>query len=57
MNANERWTDVLAERLQTSASGANIGVLNQGIGGNAVLSGMEVEMTPVAARVFAGEAR
>jgi anaerobic selenocysteine-containing dehydrogenase len=27
------------------------------LSGNAVLSGVEVEMTPVAARVFAGQAR
>lgn len=36
-NGNDRWTDVLAERLQASASTQNIGVLNKGIGGNHLL--------------------
>jgi lysophospholipase L1-like esterase len=36
-NGNNRWTDVLAERLQASASTRFIGVLNQGIGGNHIL--------------------
>jgi lysophospholipase L1-like esterase len=31
-NGNNRWTDILAERLQANAATANIGVLNQGIG-------------------------
>jgi lysophospholipase L1-like esterase/formamidopyrimidine-DNA glycosylase len=38
-NANNRWTDVLASRLQANTATAQVGVLNQGIGGNAVLSG------------------
>ncbi|MGH9587296.1 MAG: SGNH/GDSL hydrolase family protein [Acidobacteriaceae bacterium] len=37
-NGNDRWTDVLAERLQGSASTRNIGVLNEGIGGNHLLT-------------------
>ncbi|MGC1782894.1 MAG: SGNH/GDSL hydrolase family protein [Acidobacteriaceae bacterium] len=36
-NANDRWTDVLARRLQTTATTREIGVLNQGIGGNHLL--------------------
>ncbi|MGC4094612.1 MAG: GDSL-type esterase/lipase family protein [Polyangiaceae bacterium] len=31
-NKNTRWTDYLSARLQASASGKNVGVLNQGIG-------------------------
>ena len=37
-NGNDRWTDVLAERLQALASTRSIGVLNQGIGGNHLLT-------------------
>lgn len=37
-NGNDRWTDVLAQRLQSSPTGRNIGVLNQGIGGNHLLT-------------------
>lgn len=36
-NGNDRWTDVLAERLQRSSKHRHIGVLNAGIGGNRVL--------------------
>ena len=36
-NGNNRWTDVLAERLQASPATRTIGVLNEGIGGNRVL--------------------
>lgn len=36
-DGNDRWTDVLAERLQASPSSRNLGVLNQGIGGNHLL--------------------
>jgi lysophospholipase L1-like esterase len=36
-NGNDRWTDVLAERLQGSAATNQIGVLNEGIGGNHLL--------------------
>ncbi|MGA7350686.1 MAG: SGNH/GDSL hydrolase family protein [Acidobacteriaceae bacterium] len=37
-NGNDRWTDVLGERLQASPATHNIGVLNQGIGGNHLLT-------------------
>lgn len=37
-NGNDRWTDVLAERLQDSAATRDIGVLNEGIGGNHLLT-------------------
>jgi len=36
-NGNDRWTDVLASRLQQSAATRNIGVVNAGIGGNHLL--------------------
>jgi len=38
-NGNNRWPDNLARRLQANPDTAKIGVLNQGIGGNAVVSG------------------
>jgi lysophospholipase L1-like esterase len=38
-NGNNRWPDNLARRLQEDPNTAKIGVLNQGIGGNAVVSG------------------
>lgn len=38
-DANDRWPDALARRLRDTAANANVSVLNQGIGGNAVLSG------------------
>ncbi len=37
-NGNDRWTDVLAQRLQGSAATQAVGVLNQGIGGNHLLT-------------------
>jgi lysophospholipase L1-like esterase len=37
-NGNDRWTDVLARRLQSDVRTKNIGVLNQGIGGNHLLT-------------------
>jgi lysophospholipase L1-like esterase len=37
-NGNDRWTDVLAARLQAEKKTRNIGVSNQGIGGNHVLT-------------------
>ena len=37
-NGNDRWTDVLAARLQGSRATRNIGVSNQGIGGNHLLT-------------------
>ena len=36
-DANARWPDVLARRLQADKKTANLGVLNQGIGGNRIL--------------------
>jgi lysophospholipase L1-like esterase len=36
-NANARWPDVLARRLQANKKTADLGVINQGIGGNRVL--------------------
>ncbi len=36
-NGNDRWTDVLAAKLQASPGGRSIGVSNQGIGGNNLL--------------------
>ena len=36
-NGNDRWTDALAQRLQGSPKTRNIGVSNQGIGGNHLL--------------------
>ena len=37
-NGNDRWTDVLAARLQHLPATRNIGVSNQGIGGNHLLT-------------------
>lgn len=37
-NGNDRWTDVLAIRLQADKKDRNIGVSNQGIGGNHLLT-------------------
>jgi lysophospholipase L1-like esterase len=37
-NGNDRWTDMLAQRLQASPDTRNIGVSNQGIGGNHLLT-------------------
>ncbi|MGC2299200.1 MAG: SGNH/GDSL hydrolase family protein [Acidobacteriaceae bacterium] len=36
-DANKRWPDVLARRLQQDPKTANLSVLNQGIGGNRIL--------------------
>ena len=36
-DANHRWPDVFAQRLQANKSTANLGVLNEGIGGNRLL--------------------
>jgi lysophospholipase L1-like esterase len=36
-NGNDRWTDVVAARLQASPATKNIGVSNQGTGGNHLL--------------------
>jgi lysophospholipase L1-like esterase len=37
-NGNDRWTDVLASRLQQSPAKRDIGVVNAGIGGNHLLT-------------------
>lgn len=37
-NGNDRWTDILAARLQHSPSTRTVGVSNQGIGGNHLLT-------------------
>ena len=37
-NGNDRWTDELAKMLQSSPTTRNIGVSNQGIGGNHLLT-------------------
>jgi len=37
-NGNDRWTDVFAERLHADAATEEIGVLNEGIGGNHLLT-------------------
>jgi lysophospholipase L1-like esterase len=37
-NGNDRWTDVLAARLQATPATRSIGVSNQGIGGNHLLT-------------------
>jgi lysophospholipase L1-like esterase len=38
-NGNDRWPDDLAKRLLANAPTAGVGVMNQGIGGNAVTTG------------------
>ena len=38
-NKQNRWPDILSERLLENPSTRNVAVLNQGIGGNAVLKG------------------
>jgi lysophospholipase L1-like esterase len=37
-NGNDRWPDILAQRLQSVPASRTIGVLNQGIGGNKILA-------------------
>jgi lysophospholipase L1-like esterase len=37
-NGNDRWTDNLADRLQALPASRQFGVLNQGIGGNQILT-------------------
>ena len=37
-NGNDRWTDVLAQRFQSSPGTRAVAVLNQGIGGNRLLA-------------------
>lgn len=38
MDANKRWPDILASRLQANARTASIGVVNAGISGNRILN-------------------
>jgi lysophospholipase L1-like esterase len=38
LNANHRWPDILAARLQADPNLKNVSVLNEGIGGNRVLN-------------------
>jgi lysophospholipase L1-like esterase len=38
-DGNDRWTDVLARRLQANQPTVHVTVLNQGLGGNAILTG------------------
>jgi lysophospholipase L1-like esterase len=38
INGNDRWPDVLAERFQAKSTTRKIGVVNQGIGGNHLLT-------------------
>jgi len=38
-SAHQRWSDVLSRRLRSNPATADIGVLNQGISGNGILSG------------------
>jgi lysophospholipase L1-like esterase len=47
-NYDDRWTDVLAERLVENPATAHISVLNQGIGGNSIWGGLG----PAAVRRF-----
>lgn len=39
-DGNDRWPDVLAERLQANPATAVTGVVNMGIGGNAIFGGL-----------------
>jgi lysophospholipase L1-like esterase len=41
-NGNNRWTDVLAQRLVTNAPTAGVGVVNLGVGGNGLFGGLGV---------------
>jgi lysophospholipase L1-like esterase len=39
-DGNNRWPDILAQRLATNAPTAGVGVANMGIGGNAIFGGL-----------------
>lgn len=39
-DGNNRWPDLLAQRLVTNAPTAGVGVVNMGIGGNAIFGGL-----------------
>jgi lysophospholipase L1-like esterase len=47
-DGNNRWPDILAQRLQTNSVTANVAVVNVGIGGNAIFGGLG----PAAVRRF-----
>ena len=51
-NGNDRWPDGLARRLQANPATAGVAVLNQGMGGNAVVSG---GLGPTAMQRFAND--
>jgi len=38
-NGNDRWPDALSRRLRETAATSGVGVLNMGVGGNAVVTG------------------
>jgi lysophospholipase L1-like esterase len=38
-DGNDRWPDILAQRLSTNGPTANVGVVNMGIGANAIFGG------------------
>ena len=39
-DGNDRWPDILARRLATNAPTAGVGLVNMGIGGNAIFGGL-----------------
>lgn len=39
-NADNRWTDVFASRIQKDSATTNLSVLNEGIGGNSIFGGL-----------------
>jgi lysophospholipase L1-like esterase len=39
-DGNNRWPDILAQRLATNAPTSKVGVVNMGIGGNAIFGGL-----------------
>jgi lysophospholipase L1-like esterase len=39
-NGNNRWPDILAERLAANGPTSGVGVINMGIGGNAIFGGL-----------------
>ena len=41
-NGNNRWTDILAQRLVTNSPTAGVGVANLGVGGNGLFGGLGV---------------
>ncbi|MGW0613912.1 RICIN domain-containing protein [Streptomyces sp. NPDC002788] len=48
-NANRRWPDYLARRLQAESGGQRLGVVNAGIGGNRVVTDSPSERQGIAA--------